>query len=60
MINRILIHLVDNYFKLWDTVASFIEPLSHDKLSGKLSDKLSDVFTGKLPSIDFLTRFTVL
>ena len=24
----ILIHLVDNYFKLWDTVASFIEPLS--------------------------------
>ena len=52
VINRILIHLVDNYFKLWDTVASFIEPLSHDKLS--------DVFTGKLPSIDFLTRFTLL
>ena len=23
-------------------------------------DKLSDVFTSKLPSIDFLTRFTVL
>ena len=28
MINWILIHLVDNYFKLWDSVASFIEPLS--------------------------------